>query len=90
MEEMKKQRERDECGLQGERLWKASCEQIKVEEIGVGEEIGACGASREGGAVAALMKAVRKINESLLEQAAQSRRTLWRNRKTKNTELTSR
>ncbi len=42
---------------------------IKVEEIDIREEIGAWRAGM-GAAVAALMKAVRKINESLLEQAA--------------------
>lgn len=63
------------AGLQGLRLWKASWAEIKVEEIGIREEIGA----QRGGmgvAVAALMKAVRKINESLLEQAAESRLVL--------------
>lgn len=48
----------------GRRLWKASWADPKVEEIG------ACRAVVDV-AVAALMKALRKINEKLLEQAAE-------------------
>lgn len=44
-------------------------------EMGIREEIGAWRAGL-GVVVAALMKAVRKINESLLEQAAESRQPL--------------
>lgn len=40
-----------------------------------------------GAVVAGLMKAIRKINESLLEQAAESRVLLYKGYKTKNTDL---
>ena len=60
---------RDVRGLQGDRLSKACWAEIKVEEIGIREEIGTQSAGM-GVEVAALMKVVRKINESLLEQAA--------------------
>lgn len=40
-----------------------------------------------GAVVAGLMKAIRKINESLLEQAAESRALLYKGYKTKDTDL---
>lgn len=40
--------------------------------------------------MAVLMKAVRKINECLLEQAAESRQSPYKGCKTKNTDVPSR